>query len=410
MTSHSAVVFAMAERGHFKRMKPLIAGLAAEGVTTHVFTNACFRAGVHGAGGRFIDLFAGRPLESIDATSVPVPSRFVSFAGCCGDEVAREAAALRPSVVIHDTFAVIGHVVAHHLGVPCVNVCAGHNLAPGPTIEALKRDPRVKISDACWRSVHWLRERHGLPEASPFSYVSAVSRELNVYCEPPQFLRPDERAPFQPIAFFGSLWPEDPEYAESPAPAFGEGAAERCRVYVSFGTIIWRYYEAAAVGALEAICEALSDRQDVVVLVSLGGAVNPDRVAGLARPNIRIESYVDQWRVLRDASVCVTHQGLNSTHEAIFHEVPMISYPFFSDQPWLAARCQELGLAVPLVTTLRGPVRADMVRAALARVWEDLPSMRARLAEARRWEIDTIRARGDVVRAILALARQRATA
>ena len=403
MTSMSAVVFSMAERGHFSRMKPLIAGLAAEGVTTHVFTDACFREEVRLAGGRFVDLFAGRPLESIDATSIPVPSRFVSFAGHCGDTVTREAAALRPSVVIHDGFAVIGRVVARHLDIPCVNVCAGHNLAPGPAIEALSRDPRVKISDACWHGVRLLRERHGIPDASPFSYVSSVSPDLNVYCEPPQFLRPEERATFEPIAFFGSVWPDDPRHAESPAPPFGEGHAARFRLYVSFGTIIWRYYEAAALDALEAVSEALSDRQDVVVRVSLGGVGNLDRVATLARPNIRIESYVDQWRLLRDASACITHQGLNSTHEAIFHEVSMISYPFFWDQPGLAARCQELGLAVPLTATLRGPVAPDTIRDALARVKRYLPSMRARLAEARRWELETIRRRPEVIRRIIGL-------
>ena len=144
---------------------------------------------------------------------------------------------------------------------------------------------------------------------------------------------------------------------------------------------------------------------DTVALVSLGGRDPTKPAPRLARRNVRIENYVDQWNALREASVFITHQGLNSTHEAIFHQTPMISYPFLSDQPGLAKRCQELGLAVPLVEALRGPVGPDDVRSALARVAAQHDAMRARLAEARRWELETIRARQDVIARIVALTR-----
>ena len=55
----------------------------------------------------------------------------------------------------------------------------------------------------------------------------------------------------------------------------------------------------------------------------------------------------------RGRRVFVTHHGLNSTHEAIYHRTPMLSYPFFGDQPYLANRCRDLGLSVPLVDTWR---------------------------------------------------------
>jgi hypothetical protein len=158
-----AVVFGMPERGHFNRLLPLIAGLAGAGIPTYVCTDLRFREGVTRAGGRFVDLFAERPIDGADATSIPTPCRFVSFAGHYADDVVREVAALRPAIVVHDTFAVIGAAVANHLALPRVNVCAGHNLVPGPTVEALRQDPRLNISEACWRGVRALRERHGMP-------------------------------------------------------------------------------------------------------------------------------------------------------------------------------------------------------------------------------------------------------
>jgi UDP:flavonoid glycosyltransferase YjiC (YdhE family) len=405
MSSGAAIVFGMPERGHFKRLLPLISGLADTGIPTYVFTDLGFRGGVERAGGRFVDLFAERPMESADATSIPVPCRYVSFAGHYADDVAREVAAYRPVIVIHDTFAVIGTAVANHLAVPRVSVCAGHNLAPAPTVEALRRDPSVSLSEECWRGVRALRERHGMPDASPFSYISALSPDLNVYCEPPEFLRPEEREVFEPIAFFGSLSAQDTGSETTSASPFGADSARRLRIYASFGTVVWRYYEAEALRAFEALSEALSEMNDAVALVSLGGAGPTGRMARLARRNVRVESYVDQWNALREASVYLTHQGLNSTHEAIFQGTPMISYPFFADQPSLAKRCHELGLAVPLVEVLRGPVDPGHVRSALARVAAERDAMRARLVEARRWELETIRGRASVIERIVGLMR-----
>lgn len=404
MSRVTAAVFAMGERGHFKRMLPIIDGLMKAGVRMHVFTDGRFREDVARTGANFIDLFAGHTVEDADATSTPIPCRFVTFAGMYGDLIAKEAARLRPSLVVHDSFAVIGQVVANHLGVARVSVCAGHNLAPVPTLEALGRDPRVRLDARCRLAVQALKDRHGMADASPFSYVSTISPNLNLYCEPPQFLRPEARAPFEPIAFFGSLWPEGAAREKPAGSAFGHNPRPPTRVYASFGTVVWRYYQDAALAAFKALAEALANRTDAEGIVSLGGAHLATEAAALKSPNVRIEHYSDQWQILRDASVYMTHQGLNSTHEAVYHCVPMISYPFFSDQPGLAARCQELGLAVPLVDTLRGGVSASDVHAALDRIAVSRTRMKERLAIAREWEIEIIRERPAVIDRMIGLA------
>ena len=396
-----AIVFCMPGRGHFRRVLPLVAGLVEAGVPTHVFAERIFAAEVDGVGGRFVDLFAGRPMDAADARSIPIPSRYVSFAGHYADSVTREAAALRPAVVIHDTFAVIGWAVANHLGVPRVNVCAGHNAAPEPTLAALREDPRVAIDPACHEAVRALRERHGIADASPFSYVTALSPDLNICCEPPQFLREADRAPFEPLVFFGSLSAADvTSTPDGPALFAGDAAA---RVYVSFGTVIWSYYEAQALGALTAIADAVAVLDDTTALISLGGSDRSGHTARLARPNVRVEPYVDQRRALRDATLFITHHGLNSTHEAILQRVPMLSYPFFGDQPAMATRCQELGLALPLAAAPRAAITIDTVIAAMARAVDERARFAARLDEARDWELATIRARPAVIARILEL-------
>lgn len=413
----------MGETGHLQRLLPLVAGLTDAGIRTHVFTSARFRDAVEQVGGRFVDLFADRSLQSADATSLPVPVRFVSFAGRYAEQLALEAAALEPGVVLHDGFAVIGMAVANRLGVPRVAVCAGHNRPAARALADLGADPRVKPSDAARRACAILRERFGIPDASPLSYAATLSRDLNVYCEPPEFLRPEERPPFEPIAFFGSVTPDRPV---DPAPMFASAGEQRLRVYASLGTVVWRYWKREAAAALEAIADAVSSMRDTEALLSLGGG-DPARFPTLARARVRVASFLDQWSVIPQASVFITHHGMNSTHEAIFHRVPMGSLPFQGDQPGMAKRCEEAGFAVPVsggvvpssgsVVPLTGgavplssgaatsPPTADDVRRTLAILADRRPAMQARLEIGRQWELAVIRNRPAVIERIRRLMR-----
>jgi MGT family glycosyltransferase len=397
--------FAMTEVGHFQRLRPLIAGMVERGFDAYVFTDRRFAVEVERAGAAFVDLFAVHSLESADDESVPFPSRFVSFAGRYGEEVAREVEGLGVSLIVYDTFAVLGPVVGRLVGVPYVNVCAGHNMNPARFRADLEVDPRVSISTRCREAVAALRSRYGMDDASPFSYVSAISPFLNVYCEPPAFLLEAERRAFEPIAFFGSLPPlaEIAARRRDGGRSWFEPGAE-LRAYVSFGTVIWRYWAAEALAALAAIVDAFAALPQVRAVVGLGGApIAAGHAQALARPNVTVVDYVDQWRVLREADVFITHQGLNSTHEAIFSGVPMISYPFFSDQPGLSERCRGLGLAIPLTAEPRGPVTPEDVRAALGELAGRRALVRERLREACAWELEVIAGRASVLDRICAL-------
>jgi MGT family glycosyltransferase len=407
VTPPSVLFFSMGEPGHFNRLRPLIAGLVRAGVPVNVFTHAGFRAAVESDGAAFSDLFAAGPLEDADDESMPVPCRFVTFAAERAEEVARRAAALEPALVVHDTFAVIGRVVARGLGLPHVNVCAGHAVVPERFLAELARDPRVRVAPRCHAAVEALRSRHGIADASPFSYVSSTSRDLNVYCEPPQFLLPADRAALEPLAFCGSL-PDDASSTggdDAAADPFPRGAAggDVRRVYVSFGTVVWRYYAAQALAALEALTEFLAGEPRVRALISLGGAEVGPAAEGLRRPNVEVVSRADQWRVLQRADLFVTHHGLNSTHEAIFHAVPMLSYPFFWDQPALAERCREMGLAVPLANGPRAPLDAATVAAAFARAEARREAMARALAVAAGWEREVMAGRPALIRRLLGL-------
>ena len=394
------VVFSTGEEGHFRQLRPLIADLARAGSATHVLTHPRYAAAVRAEGGIPVDMLGRHPLDAADGESIPFPSRFVTYAARYAAAVGAEVAALRPAVVIHETFSVIGRVVASALALPAVNVCTGHNVQPERAAAAAAAQPGARVSPECAWAVTTLREEHGLEDASPFCYVSGLSPHLNVYCEPPAYLDERDRETFEPIAFYGSL-PSGAGVDEPP-----RARADRdLHVYVSFGTVVWRYWAREALAALRSIAAALGGMPGVRAVIGLGGAeVAPGAIESLRRPNVRVESWVDQWSELAAADVCITHNGLNSTHEAVYHRVPMISYPFFGDQPGLARRCRELGLALPLTDAPVAPVSEETVRTALARFRAAREPMTARIEEARRWELETVAQRESVIRRIVDLA------
>jgi MGT family glycosyltransferase len=399
--------FAMRQEGHFESLLPLVSGLARRGLAAYVFTHSDFRERVEVAGGTFVDLFASYPLEDADDESLPAPCRHVTFAGRYAEEISQDLEEIRPSLVIYDAHAVIGRVVGVSLGIPYVSVCPAHNVGPAEELPRLLETlPETSISAACERAVETLKARYGLDDASPFAFASWLSPHLNVYGEPPAYLTETQREALEPVAFNGCL--PDVEEIESmrgaDGPAYFDASETRLKVYVSFGTVVWRYFPSQALDGVRALSDSFATMEDVTATISVGGADLADEDLDAQRhPNVSVQRYVDQWRILAEADAFVTHNGLKSTHEAIFNRVPMISYPFFWDQPALAERCRSLDTAIPLTGSPLAPLRAEDPQAALVELSSREESLGRGLERAREWELELIADRGSVLDRIVAL-------
>ncbi len=406
MSGRSVAFFAMPQEGHFHNLVPLISGLTGAGLEAQVLTDRAFRPHVERAGGTFVDVFGRYPLEAADDESHPFPCRFVSYAGRYAAEIANDLAEIGPSLVVYDEHAVVGRVVARSLAIPGVSVAPAHNVSPERLPALVRSLPGVRISAGCAEAVAVLRDRHGIADASPFMFASGLSPNLNVYGEPQAFLTDEQRQAFEPVAFYGCL-PASP-HSEPERPGRGaarfDGDASGLQLFVSFGTVAWRYWPGEALAAAAAISRSAAELPDLRALISLGGAELPAaEVRALERPNVAVAAFVDQWSVLAEADAFVTHNGLRSTHEAIYNRVPMISYPFFWDQPALAERCRQLGLAVPLTDGPRDPIGDSDLPRALDALARGAGAMRERLAEAGGWERELIAGRAAVVRRITEL-------
>jgi MGT family glycosyltransferase len=83
------------------------------------------------------------------------------------------------------------------------------------------------------------------------------------------------------------------------------------------------------------------------VVMATGGDFPVESLGPLAE-NFIVRSFVPQIEILRRAAAFVTHGGMNSVQEGLYHGVPLAIAPQGADQFWISARASELGAALVL--------------------------------------------------------------
>jgi MGT family glycosyltransferase len=97
---------------------------------------------------------------------------------------------------------------------------------------------------------------------------------------------------------------------------------------------------------------------DCQVILSVGSAVSATAL-GEAPPNFIVRPHVPQLDVLGRASVFLTHGGMNSVNESLYHGVPMLVIPQMSEQAIVGRRVEQLGAGLYLA---KEQVNAERLR------------------------------------------------
>ena len=108
-------------------------------------------------------------------------------------------------------------------------------------------------------------------------------------------------------------------------------------ICISLGTIL-----KGAEKFFRACLTAFQDTPYTVVL-SVGKDFDISKL-GTIPENFIVRNRIPQIAVLKQASLFITHGGMNSVSEAMIHGVPMVVIPFVSDQPVNAQQVERLGL------------------------------------------------------------------
>jgi zeaxanthin glucosyltransferase len=103
-------------------------------------------------------------------------------------------------------------------------------------------------------------------------------------------------------------------------------------IYASMGTILNGQAE-----VFRTIAAGVAKHKGVQLVLSIGDQLEPEQI-GPVPSNAIIVKRAPQLELLKLASVCITHSGLNTVLESLAQGVPQLAIPVTFDQPGIAAR------------------------------------------------------------------------
>jgi UDP:flavonoid glycosyltransferase YjiC (YdhE family) len=220
-----------------------------------------------------------------------------------------------------------------------------------------------------------------------------VLRYASVFTTAPGFVPLDLRTALRAHLVLSPFPPSlrDPGPAHCFRTVAGSRSGGPTTIYFTLGTVF-----NLECGDLFARVLAGLRKLGVEVVATVGRQLDPAEL-GPQPVRIRVERYLPHSAVLPRCDVVVSHGGSGTVLGALAHGLPSVLLPMGADQPWNAARCEELGVAVVLDAVRATP---DDVREAVSTVLED-PRYRAAAEGVR----DEIRALPDVSHAVSLLER-----
>ncbi len=106
-------------------------------------------------------------------------------------------------------------------------------------------------------------------------------------------------------------------------------------VYASMGTV-----QNGNLDVLRTIAAAVAKHKGLQLVLSIGNALRTEQIGPVSN-NAIVVNNAPQLELLKKASVCITHAGLNTVLEALTQGVPQIAIPVTNDQPGVAARIAD---------------------------------------------------------------------
>jgi MGT family glycosyltransferase len=356
------VYFSFPAHGHVNPTLPVIRELIRGGQQVAYYGTEKFRLAIEGTGALFC------PYSARFAMPEQGPGPFAQLSTTLEtlldltrvvlDCHLEQARMLRPTHIVHDSFAPWGRFVAQLLRLPSIasvpSILINNEIDSryGAGRDVQPKDPRLTPQ---WYAAFRSRCHAGLarysPPAFPPPQLLQSYGDLNVVYTSRLFQPMAEAFDERRFKFVGPCFGFRPE-----APPFPFDRLDgRPLVLVSLGTVYGNHPQ-----FLRTCFEELAGAACQVVL-STGGNLR----SGLLGPvpeNFIVRDSVPQVELLRRCAAFVTHGGMNGVQEALYYGVPMVVAPQGADQFWISARASELGAAVVLGGLPSGAIREGVAK------------------------------------------------
>jgi len=362
------LAFNVPTTGHVNPTLPVIRELTSRGHTVTYYLTEPYRKAVEAAGGEFCPYDSGIP-----AARIP-PDYFErrDLDGSRPADTARNLAATaldvlpdllkiveaeQPDAIFHDSMCPWGWMVARVAGLSNVSSTTLLSFDPLMMIRTSGLFPILRLGFASFPYLRQFTQKaKEIERAYPVITMPDFIRFMDMrgtltisYTSSMFQPQADRLAP--DVKFVGPSIEPRPRDSDFPWDAL-DG---RPLIYISLGTVINQnaaFYRSSF--------DAFKDTSAQVVM-SVGKATDIAALGSIP-PNFIVRNYIPQLEILQKATAFVTHGGMNSIHEALYYNVPLIVVPQSPEQRVVAKRVKELGAGMHLNNAT--PSASDLARAA----------------------------------------------
>lgn len=353
----SKVLFlSIPSHGHMNPTLGLAAELARQGEEVTFFSSAEFKYAVENSGAQFkcysgdLNIFQKKEKSPADPQKTGSgfiralfePDKFI------GDVLAQIADVKFDYVVLSAAYP-FARVIAEILEIPTIS-----SYAVFATLKDIfiRRIGNIKVNFhflfKCFRPLfnlyfyrqykkvrRGIREKYGVKISGDVLDQFLFKGDLNIVYTSEFFIAHPENYDYSFI-FIGP-----PVYAKKDHTDFPlQRLQGRTVIYISLGTIFSNH----SVDLNRLFFECFGNMDAIIVMaahqVDLSTYDVPD--------NFIIRDFVPQLEVLKYTTVAITHAGMNSIGDILYHNIPFVAIPLGADQFYLANRAQDLGATIVL--------------------------------------------------------------
>lgn len=348
------VFFSIPAYGHINPTLGLVRELTARGHQVHYYSYEKFRSRIEAAGANFISCDgcdAQLGLSPEDGARIALDPAFsihvlVETTLALDAMVCREMETERPDCIVADSMAAWGKAAALKLKISFVS---------STTTFAFNRESAKIMKQSLRQALKLLRslpginrdirrlQRVGYPIKNFLQLISNDRDTETIVYTSPEF-QPCAESFSEKYAFVGPL-------VIPPETSFRKKGKKL--IYVSMGTVnndMLEFYSN---------CIRAFGNTELELLISAGELADISLLGRLPE-NVRVERWVEQTAVLKEADVFISHCGMNSASESLYFGAPVLCYPQTAEQRAVATRISQLGAGIVLPSASAKDIRAGV--------------------------------------------------
>jgi MGT family glycosyltransferase len=361
------LVFNVPTQGHINPTLPVVAELVRRGTEVIYYLTESQRLRIEATSATFRaydtipdDYFDSRGLNGsnpplaartlIETTHAILPSLL--------NIVQRE----KPDVIVFDAMCPWGWYVAQIARIPSVSSMALLMLTPGMFLQS---GQLLNLMMLALRNFSHIRTANSMAAGLGRTYSIKTLGFPNLLTSTGTITVSYTSAMFQPngenfdksIKFVGPAIEPRADQTDFPFDQLGEKPV----IYISLGTVINNNPE------FYKQCLRVFANADYQVVMSVGRRIEINSLGDIPT-NFIVCNFVPQLDILQRTSLFITHAGMNSVHEGLYYNVPLLLTPQQAEQNMVANCVQRLGAGIKLSTP---PITDQQLRENAYRILND---------------------------------------